>query len=206
MASQTKEQPTSTLAASLAMDDVTDNLNTAGDWQSSGIRLKVLEQIEIVRVQISGSNMAPVLEIKSAIENALSCRLPEPGKYSTIDDGRVHWITPKEWWTITSAGKAQAVCECLEGLPVHTTEIADSRFTVAVSGGAAALLAQGCALDLHEDMFSIGSSSVTRLAKIPALITRTDVNCYEVNIDRSYARYLWAWLKDAIKGLDSITA
>ena len=211
MGNQTTKQPVGRLAASnvtasLPIGDVEGNSEVSGNWQhnanANGINLQALEQIEILRIQISGSDKLPVSEIKTAIENALSCRLPEAGKFWHSDDCRVHWLTPKEWWVMAPAQSAQTLSQCLKGLPLHATEISDSRFTLAVSGGAAAeLLTQGCALNLNESVLTVGSSTVTRLAKIPAMITRTDLHRYEINIDRSYARYLWPWLKEAVNGM-----
>ena len=98
------------LTASLPMGDVEGNREASGNWQRNGITLQALEQIEILRIQISGSDKLPVSEIKTAIENALSCRLPEAGKFWHSDDCRVHWLTPKEWWVMAPAQSAQTLC------------------------------------------------------------------------------------------------
>jgi heterotetrameric sarcosine oxidase gamma subunit len=200
----------SALSAHSALTDnpVLGDFNARSDaayWHRNGITLKALGWVDVVRVQLSRADTVPALDVEAAIEHALSCRLPGPGKYWHSDDCSVHWVTPKEWLIIVPEGKAQALCKSLENLSVHATDISDSRFTVLVSGLASAeLLAQGCALDLHEKIFCVNSSTVTRLAKIPAMITRTDLTCYEVSVDRSLADYLWSWLRDGRNGLDRV--
>ena len=57
------------------------------------------------------------------------------------------------------------------------------------------VLARGCTLDLHPDVFSVGAAAQTGLAKARVLIGLVDAApVFEIVVRRSFADYLCRWL------------
>ena len=69
--------------------------------------------------------------------------------------------------------------------------------------GAQALLAAGCWLDFHPNVFRDGDVAQTLFGKTDVTVFMTsDAPSYEVIVRRSFAPYLWHWLCHAAGFLD----
>ncbi|MDG4720176.1 MULTISPECIES: sarcosine oxidase subunit gamma [Thalassospira] len=53
------------------------------------------------------------------------------------------------------------------------------------------VLIKGTMVDLADDVFAVGASAMTMIGHIGAMITRTDVECFEIMVLRSFAESLW---------------
>jgi sarcosine oxidase subunit gamma len=62
---------------------------------------------------------------------------------------------------------------------------------------AAALIGKGAFIDLHPAAFPLGSSAVTVIAHIDAILWRLDEDVFEIAIFRSFAGSFWHWLATA---------
>ncbi len=117
------------------------------------------------------------------------------------------WLGPGNWLIKPGAGPAAALA-ALERAVAATqsslVDVSDLWFGVTVEGERSRdLLSQGCALNLDPRAFPPGACAVTQLSRLRSLIHHVDGSpVYHVHVERSYARYLWAWLIDAMTGID----
>jgi len=167
-------------------------------WPQQNLRLEERAGLGLLRLQVYRADP----EIKQAIAQSLEMALPEAGYFSQQDDKRIHWLTPTEWLLVLPSTQVDTLSAQLECQPVYLTDMSDSRVTLQLTGEQSSqLLAQGCALDLQDRAFPQGSSTVTKLTKIPAMVSRTGEQYFEVTVDRSFADYIWNWLVDGVEGL-----
>jgi sarcosine oxidase subunit gamma len=62
---------------------------------------------------------------------------------------------------------------------------------------AATVINHGCPLDLSAASFAVGMCTRTLFEKAEIIIWRTDKHTYHVEIERSYAPYVWNMLIEA---------
>ena len=72
----------------------------------------------------------------------------------------------------------------------------DAWSIIDISGeDAAAGLAEGCSVDLHDSAFPSGRYALTRLQHLPVIIHRLDdTPRFRILVDRSVAQFLRDWL------------
>jgi sarcosine oxidase subunit gamma len=81
-------------------------------------------------------------------------------------------------------------------------DIGHRQAALLVSGPrAGTLLNAGCPLDLHESAFPAGRCARTVLAKAEIVLWRRAPRLFHVEVARSYAAYLRAFLQEAACGL-----
>ena len=142
-----------------------------------------------------------------AAKSVLGMDLPlEPNTTAAADGLTVLWLGPDEWLVITAPDAQTQLAERLEaafdGLLTAVTDISSGHTMLVASGPRArALLARGCTLDLHPRAFAPGQCAQTLVAKASVLIHRPrgagDSTAFELLVRRSFAEYLWLWLRDA---------
>jgi sarcosine oxidase subunit gamma len=141
------------------------------------------------------------------IEQVLGCRLPRtPNTFQTAAAGhKVLWLAPDEWLIVTPDGSQSRVASALreasgEGF-VTVVELGSGQTVIEISGPRAReVIAKGCPLDLHPRAFGAGRCAQSRLAR--ALVTLVQVDAaptFELIVRRSFADYLWQWLRDACR-------
>ncbi len=85
-----------------------------------------------------------------------------------------------------------------DGLGVAVTDVTDSLCAFLLEGSATRqVLAKGCSLDLHPDVFTAGSCAQTLLALAGVTLMAMDKNKLIVICRTSFAPYLKEWLYDA---------
>lgn len=139
-----------------------------------------------------------------AARSVLGLDLPlAPNTTASSDELTVLWLGPDEWLVVTKPDAQTQTAERLEaacdGLLTAITDVS-SGHTMLVAAGARspALLARGCTLDLHPRAFGTGHCAQTLIAKAGVLIRRRDdTPTFELIVRRSFAEYLWLWLRDA---------
>jgi len=164
---------------------------------NGGVSLEELPLQGMVRLQGPGGDALFCEQVAEAL-----VPLPAPGHTTARGELKCLWLTPNEWLIVTPAGGEDtvltALAPVLEGRVSLASMITDSRLAVEITGPCAAeLLSKGCALDLHRSKFVVGNTTVTRLAKSVAMVTRVQEEAYQLYVDRSQARYIWEWLVDA---------
>ncbi|MBX2830008.1 MAG: hypothetical protein KTR23_02330 [Rhodospirillales bacterium] len=103
--------------------------------------------------------------------------------------------SPHQWFWIGSCEVSQdRFAEILAKLPdgFAMTDQTHGRVRMAVSGVKVRdVLAKGTMIDLAPDVFAVGQSAMTQIGQIGAMITRTDDDCFEIMVLRSFAVSLW---------------
>ena len=143
-------------------------------------------------------------EFEDSVENVLGLRPPsEAGTSAGHGDRRLFWLGPDEWLAVFRDEDREEVLPALraalEASHASVVDVSHARAVVSVSGrDARSLLLKGCHLDLHPSHFRAGSVAQSRFARCHVLLHQTDdAPAYDLYVQRSFARYLWAWLEDA---------
>ena len=91
----------------------------------------------------------------------------------------------------------RAALEGLESVPgTAVNDVSAGQVCLTLAGESARqVLAKGCTLDFHPDVFGVGACAQSGLARATVLVAQiTDEPEYELYVRRSYADYLARWL------------
>ena len=138
----------------------------------------------------------------AAIEAELGCTLPvAPLSSTTTDSMTVRWISPTEWLITIAAGQTADLEAKLRG------SLGDEVAVVDNSGGYASIHLSGpmadmvmyksTGYDIHPSNFPRGKVVTTTFAQAQTILRRLDDESYELIFRRSFADYIWRWLRDA---------
>lgn len=147
--------------------------------------------------------VAPEPEVLAAVAAAGPALPVEPNTTASGAGVTAAWLGPDEWLLLAPGAEtgrlAGALRAALHGWHASVLEVSGQRTVLAVDGpGAAAVLAHGCALDLHPRAFGNRACAQTLLAGVPVLLLRAaDGEGFRVAVRPSYAGHLAAWLDDA---------
>jgi sarcosine oxidase subunit gamma len=138
-------------------------------------------------------------ELRLAVP-AAACRAAAQG------DSAALWLGPDEWLLISgehAAGETTAALRAaLAGLPHSLVDVSHRQVALEVSGpDTPLLLAAGCPLDLDASAFPVGMCTRTMLAKTEIVLWRTGPESFRIEVWRSFARYLAAFLSEAARGI-----
>lgn len=146
-------------------------------------------------------------KVRLAAEGALGLAVPEAGcRAAAQGESAALWLGPDEWLLLSGERRAD---ETAAALRVALAELAHSLVDVShrqvaleVSGpDAPALLASGCPLDLETQAFPVGMCTRTLLGKAEIVLWRTAAQDFRLEIWRSFAPYVSAFLAEAARGL-----
>jgi sarcosine oxidase subunit gamma len=117
-------------------------------------------------------------------------------------DGAILWLGPDEWLVVAagdSGALAARLAAALAGRHVAVTDVSSNRAVIELAGPRAAdVLAKGCGLDLHPDVFRPGQCAQTLLARAQVILHRPgDAPAWRLHVRGSFAAYLAGWLLDA---------
>lgn len=140
-----------------------------------------------------------------AVASVLAMQLPlTPNTTSSTEDKTVLWLGPDEWLIITSAQQQVELITQLrdagnqQDLSMAVTDLSSAQTIINVSGSETReMLAKGCPLDLHPEQFVAGQCAQTLLAKAAVVLWAESDDSINIIVRRSFAEYLWQWLKDA---------
>ena len=167
---------------------------------SGAVRLAELPFLTQVGLRVDAESPAA-----GRLARALDAPLPvEPNTFARSGELTVLWLGPDEWLVVGPGGAQAALVERLASAAgaehVSVVDVSARRTTLAVAGPRARdLLAHGCALDLHPDVFGTGRCAQTMLARANVvLVARSDsAPEFWVLCGSSYAGYMADWLLDA---------
>ena len=149
---------------------------------------------------------ADAAEFRSAVSTVLGIEpVVEPLTSVRKRDVSMLWLGPDEWLVVTPDRRVARIegtlYDALEGQRAALTDVSHARTILTLSGPEArAVLAKGCPLDFHPNVFEPGHCAQSRLAKCQVLIHQTDAApTFEIHVNRSFAQYAWTWLEDAGK-------
>ncbi len=161
-----------------------------------------MKPVEVGHVNLRGS--AADKEFVSAAEAALGQPLPLAANTVSIADHRVYWLGPDEWQVVTALAAVNELVATLEdrlaGRHVAINNVSGGQVALHLEGSDVPdLLARGCTLDLHPDVFGPGDCAQSGLAKANVLIGCIDASpVYEIIVRRSFSEYLLRWLSQTI--------
>lgn len=132
---------------------------------------------------------------------AAACRAAVKGDVAAL------WLGPDEWLLIaaehTAQEKAAALRAALAGLPHSLVDVSHRQVALELKGpDAPLLLAAGCPLDLEASAFPVGMCTRTMLAKAEIVLWRTGADAFRIEVWRSFAAYVAAFLGEASRGID----
>lgn len=125
---------------------------------------------------------------------------------NTVAEGQsllVAWLGPNEWLVMSEPDARDDLAADLRTAlgDVHSavTDVTGGQTVIALHGEhAAEVLAKGSPLDLHPRVLGAGRCAQTVVAKSAAFIRVIEPGeAFEVVVRRSFADYLWQWLRDA---------
>ncbi|WP_406273954.1 sarcosine oxidase subunit gamma [Nocardia sp. NBC_00881] len=147
------------------------------------------------------------LRIDAPAAAAPVCGVDLPTVSSTFarsGDTTVIWLGPNEWLVTDTFRTGRALeAELRAAVAPHggaAVDVSAQRTTLRLRGAHARdVLAKGCSLDLHPNVFTTGSAAQTTLARAGIVLlalddTGTD---HRILVRSSFARYLTDWLLDA---------
>jgi sarcosine oxidase subunit gamma len=146
----------------------------------AGVRITAEPFVAMADVRVDPSD-APALGLPTA-----------PSTWVARGAGRAIWLGPDEW-LVTGPSPDLAGADVV-------VDVSGQRTTLRLTGDhVRAVLATGCALDLHPRAFPAGSAAQTLLGLAGVVLLALDDagTDYEVLVRTSFARYLAGWLVDA---------
>jgi len=145
--------------------------------------------------------------VRAAAEQALSLQLPASACRAAPDGERAAlWLGPDEWLLIapeaSAASLAAALRAALQALPHSLVDVSHRQIALALNGPeAATLLAAGCPLDLDARAFPVNMCTRTVLGKAEVVLWRTGTQQFRIEVWRSFAAYVCAFLAEAALGI-----
>jgi sarcosine oxidase subunit gamma len=144
---------------------------------------------------------------RAAAENALGLSVPAIACRAATDGERAAlWLGPDEWLLVSPVPfgdeTAAALRAALAELPYSLVDVSHRQVALEVSGREGpALLAAGCPLDLDVSAFPVGMCTRTMLAKAEIVLWRTAGEAFRIEVWRSFAPYVSAFLSEAARGI-----
>ncbi|WP_308420211.1 sarcosine oxidase subunit gamma [Pseudoclavibacter endophyticus] len=138
----------------------------------------------------------------AALEGALGAPLPtRVGAVTRSTTGAILWLGPDEFVHYEPEPRTDPAVLAAAAGEHPATDVVDvsaNRTTIELRGpGARAVLAKGCALDLHDRAMPAGSAYVTEVGRIPVVLWRVEPERYVLLPRASFAEHLVRWLIDA---------
>jgi sarcosine oxidase, subunit gamma len=144
---------------------------------------------------------------RAAAERAFGTPVPTTACRAGVRGERAAlWLGPDEWLLIAPAAAAAGVLSGLEsalsGLACSVVDVSHRQIGLEVAGAhAELLLAAGCPLDLHPGAFPVGMCTRSMLGKTESVLWRTGPDTFRLEVWRSFAAYLSAFLAEAARGM-----
>lgn len=144
---------------------------------------------------------------RAAAERAFRTPIPTAACRAGVHGERAAlWLGPDEWLLIAPEAAGPAALgeleSALSGLPCSIVDVSHRQIGLEVAAAdAELLLATGCPLDLHPSAFPVGMCTRTRLAKTEIVLWRTGPEVFRLEVWRSFAAYLSAFLAEAARGM-----
>ncbi len=139
-------------------------------------------------------------ETAAAAGQAFGLALPrEACRAAVTGDRAALWLGPDEWLLFSAQADADAIAGELEGALGGThhslLDVSHRSCGCTVQGPqATTLINHGCPLDLSHMAFPVGMCTRTLFEKAAIILWRTDPHRYHVEIERSFAPYIWNML------------
>ena len=167
-------------------------------------RITVRGDLGHVNLRGAATDPAFVSAVKAAIQQ------PLPLTPNTVSQGEHHvfWLGPDEWLVVTARQQAAAAVQRLEQatsrMHASVNDLSGGQVALMLEGpGARELLAKGCPLDLHPQVFGPGECAQSGLARANVLLgVADDAPTFIIIVRRSFADYVCRWLASAGREFD----
>ena len=136
----------------------------------------------------------------------LGLKLPTSPLTTTTSKSRsALWLGPDEWLVIDQVPSTiQPLMKNLASEKCSHVDVSHRNTAIIVSGkDAENVLNAGCPRDLAISAFPVGYCSRTIFGKIEIVLWRQDNETFHIEVWRSFSDYLWTYLLDAAKDVDS---
>ena len=146
-------------------------------------------------------------EAAGACAAAFGCALPlEACRAAEVEGRAALWLGPDEWLLLAPEAQGDTLFATIEralgAVPHALVDISHRQVGFAISGAeAATLLNTGCPLDLDLSAFPVGMCTRTVLAKSDVALWRMAPTVFRLEVNRSFADYVAAYLRVAERGL-----
>ena len=148
-------------------------------------------------------NLRGNADMLPAVKTHTGCTaLPANNSFVTVGDRQRVWLGPDEFLILCEAGSethlhSQLMLD-LGSVHAAAANVTDSLCALSLRGPAVRqVLAKGCALDLHPDVFTPGMCAQTMLSHAVVTLMVIEGNRFMVICRTSFAPYLHDWLLDA---------
>lgn len=139
----------------------------------------------------------------AAAGRAFKVALPlDACRAAVASDRAALWLGPDEWLLLAAEADAETIAAdmaaALAGTPHSLVDVSHRSCGFTVQGAqAATLLNHGCPLDLSLASIPVGMCTRTLFEKAEIVLWHVDTHTYHVEIERSFAPYVWAMLIEA---------
>lgn len=147
---------------------------------------------------------ATAVDAASAI---FGIQLPQTAcRFAANETRAVYWLGPDEWLLVASGESSNQLYASLRTATApHSCSLVDVSHrsdAFAVRGSKSAYIVNhGCPLDLSIDSFPVGMCTRTIVGKASVLLSRSQVDSFEIDVWRSFAPYVWQLLDEARREL-----
>lgn len=190
-------------ASPLATSALADHLHKGRHGRASGVAgVSVRERAGIAIASIA-ARAGKSAELIAKIKARTGLDLPTTPRIVPAGHLSFSWSAPGQWFAIAEGEDGTAFADDLArdlaGLAAVTDQ-SDGRVVLRVAGSNARdMLAKGCMLDLHRDVFKVGDTAITSMALLTVQITRladdAGVSVFDLAVMRSFAASLWHWVE-----------
>jgi sarcosine oxidase subunit gamma len=160
-----------------------------------GIQIKPLARRERLHLGLALPNAKAVGEL----EQRLEIPLPRGPAWTQVGPVSVFALGSRAWLLEgDTLGPVRAkLGSDPRALGANAAEVSDAFEAFRLTGEqAGVLLSTGCSIDLHPSAFPVGTCAWALLARLDVVLTAVATG-YDLRIERSYARHLWAWFENA---------
>ena len=140
-------------------------------------------------------------EAMAAAGEAFGVALPGACRGAISGNRAALWLGPDEWLLLAPPEEAPAIsCQVSVAprAPHSLVDVSHRSVAITVKGPqAAVLINHGCPLDLSSAAFPVGMCTRTLFEKAEIILWRTEQRTYQMEIERSFATYVWRMIADA---------
>ena len=140
-----------------------------------------------------------------AAGEAFGVVLPSACRAAISGDRAALWLGPDEWLLLAPPDEVSSIGDQVSGAlgASHSlVDVSHRSAAITVKGDQAApLINHGCPLDLSPSAFPVGMCTRTIFEKAEVILWRTEERTYQIEIERSFATYVWHMLSDAREAL-----
>jgi sarcosine oxidase, subunit gamma len=159
-----------------------------------GIEISPEQDLDFIDLRGEPSDKKFIAAVKSVLGQALpvNANMMSEGSY------RIYWLGPNEW-LVTGLGAKELISslrEAFSGLHASVTDVSGGNVSMQLAGNSVRdVLAKGCTLDFHPEVFKGGSCAQSGMAKANVLIgLEANEATFHIVVRRSFAEYLALWL------------